>query len=109
MVAMEDAILFVVAMLLNACPVVNYKSMACAQCLKRKCYCRILRAAASGLMYGFLAWLKRGIYLLNKEHWWSLLVRRAIVVVLLLLGNLNQCLWCPSNLEEGSNNWYGQG
>ena len=87
MVAMEDAILFVVAMLLHACPVVNYKSMACAQCLKRKCYCSLLRAAASGLMCGFLAWLKRGIYLLNKEHRWSLLVRRAIVVVL-LLGNL---------------------
>ena len=63
MFAMEDALLFVGAMLLHACPVVNYRSMICAQCLKRKWYCNLIRAAASGLVCGILAWLKIEIYI----------------------------------------------
>ena len=54
MVAIEDAISFAVAMLLHACP--------------WKYCCSLIKATAIGLVRGFLAWRKRGIYLLNKEH-----------------------------------------
>ena len=55
MVAMEDALLFVVTILLSACPI---EAWHVHNALKRKCYCSLIRAAASGLVCGFLAWLK---------------------------------------------------